>query len=225
MNTLKIIIGEKNYSSWSLRGWLAVAHTCLDFEEMALPLDTPEFYDRIAELNPSRKVPALYHGDVLVWDSLAIMDYCARIAPEQYWWPEDMAAFARAKSVTAEMHSGFPHLRAHAPMNMRGRWSGLSVADNVQTDIDRVLTIWSECREQFGKGGDFLFGGFSAADMMYAPVVSRLTTYNIEVSPVVAAYMEAVRTYPSYKRWYDAALREKAIVRADEIAPDATTLG
>ena len=225
MSNLKIIIGEKNYSSWSLRGWLAVAHTGLAFEEISLALDTPEFYAKIDEINPSRKVPALYHGDILIWDSLAIIDYCARIAPDRFWWPEGDAAYARAKSIVAEMHSGFPALRAHAPMNMRGRWSGLKVSEAVQTDIDRILTLWRDCRADFGSGGAFLFGEFSAADMMYAPVVSRLKTYSIPVDPVSAAYIETVHTHDIFKRWRDAALQEKSIVRADELAPDAARLG
>ena len=222
---LKIIIGEKNYSSWSLRGWLAVAHTGLEFEEICLALDTPEFYAKIGDLNPSRKVPALYHGDVLVWDSLAIIDYCARLAPEQFWWPESAAGYARAKSIAAEMHSGFPALRTHAPMNMRGKWSNLKISEAVQTDIDRILTICRECRADFGADGAFLFGKFSAADMMFAPVASRLQTYSVPVDPISAEYIDAVHSHGTFKHWHDAALQETTIVRIDELTPDATTLG
>lgn len=225
MSALKIIIGEKNYSSWSLRGWLAVHHTGLPYEEIQLPLDTPEFYDRIKTLNPSGTVPALYDGDILVWDSAAIIDYCAALAPEQHWWPQDKAALAFARSIFAEMHSGFSQLRTHAPMNMRGRWQDLNIASGVLADIRRIDTLWSQAREQFGGNGAFLFGNFSAADMMYAPVVSRFVTYGVELSGLSLAYTEAVQNYPAYREWYEAALQEKSIVRADELSEGATCLG
>lgn len=225
MSDLKIIIGEKNYSSWSLRGWLAIHHTGLQFEEVQLPLDTPEFYEKIKTLNPSGRVPALYDGDILVWDSAAIIDYCAALAPKKYWWPSDKSALAFARSIFAEMHSGFEQLRTHAPMNMRGRWSGLCVASGVQADIKRIDTLWTEARTRFGDTGPFLFGEFSAADMMYAPVASRFATYGVELSSVSAAYVEALFNYPAFKEWYDAALKEETIVRADELAPSATCLG
>ncbi len=225
MSDLKIIIGNKNYSSWSLRGWLAVRHTGLAFEEVKLPLDTPEFYERIKEFSPTSCVPALCDGEVRVWDSLAIIDYCARIAPDQFWWPEDRAAYANARSVAAEMHSGFMALRGNAPMNMRDRRTGLTLSDAVQKNVDRIDALWTEARTRFGAGGDFLYGNFGGADMMYAPVVSRFESYGIKVSDTSRTYMDAVLNHPYVKEWAAEALTETQIVEQDEVPADATSLG
>ncbi|SDD80845.1 glutathione S-transferase family protein [Kordiimonas lacus] len=225
MSDLKIIVGTKTYSSWSLRGWLAVRHTGLPFEEIKLRLDTPEFYEAIKDYSPTSCVPALLDGDVRVWDSLAIIDYCARIAPEKFWWPEDKAAFANARSIVAEMHSGFMGLRGNAPMNMRGRWTGLALSDAVQKDVTRIDAIWTDARSRFGAGGHFLYGAFGAADMMYAPVVSRFETYGIEVSETARTYMNAVLNHPYIKEWKADAATETQIVHQDEIPADATSLG
>ncbi|WP_417464300.1 glutathione S-transferase family protein [Kordiimonas sp.] len=225
MPALKIIIGTKTYSSWSLRGWLAVAHTGLVFEEEKLTLDTPEFYERIGALSPSRTVPALHHGATVVWDSLAIIDYCARIAPQAYWWPEDDAAYGFARSICAEMHSSYMGLRTHAPMNLRGSWSNMELCEAVANDVKKVTARWDEARQRFGGAGDFLFGDFSAADMMFAPVVARLITYGIEVSDTSRAYMDAVRAHPLVDAWYQDAALEDEVVAQDEIPADATRLG
>lgn len=225
MPALKIIIGTKTYSSWSLRGWLAVAHTGLVFEEDKLTLDTPEFYERIGALSPSRTVPALHHGATVVWDSLAIIDYCARIAPQAYWWPEDDAAYGFARSICAEMHSSYMGLRTHAPMNLRGSWSNMELCEAVANDVKKVTARWDEARQRFGGAGDFLFGDFSAADMMFAPVVARLITYGIEVSDTSRAYMDAVRAHPLVDAWYQDAALEDEVVAQDEIPADATRLG
>ncbi|WP_417451634.1 glutathione S-transferase family protein [Kordiimonas sp.] len=225
MPALKIIIGNKTYSSWSLRGWLAVAHTGLVFEEVLLPLDTPEFQKRIGGLSPSRTVPALHHGDAVIWDSLAIIDYCARLTPEHFWWPKDLTAYGFARSITAEMHSGYMGLRAHAPMNLRGAWSGLELSDAVKADVEKVQQRWTAAREKFGSGGAFLFGDFGAADMMFAPVAARLLTYDIEVNTACRAYMDAVRNHPLVDAWYKDAATETAAVPMDEIPADATRLG
>lgn len=225
MPDLHIIVGTKNYSSWSLRGWLAARHTGLPLQETKLRLDTPEFYEQIKDLSPTHCVPALHHGEARVWDSMAIIDYCARIAPEKNWWPEDGAAFAHARSVSAEMHSGFMALRSHAPMNLRGQWSGLALSEAVQKNVDRIDAIWSEARSRFGQGGDFLYGAFGSADMMYAPVVARFITYDIAVSDAAKAYMNAVRTHPYVEEWYAEAATESQIVHQDEIPADATSLG
>ncbi|NVJ97763.1 MAG: glutathione S-transferase family protein [Alphaproteobacteria bacterium] len=225
MPDLKIIIGTKNYSSWSLRGWLAVRHTGLPFEEIKLALDTPDFYKQIEALSPTRCVPALHHGEARVWDSLALIDYCARIAPEKFWWPEDNAAFANARSIAAEMHSGFLALRGAAPMNMRGRWTDMALSEGVQKNVDRIDAIWQEARARFGMDGDFLFGEFGAADMMYAPVVSRFQTYDIKVSDTSKAYMDAVHAHPYMAEWIEETKTETHIVPVDEIPADAKTLG
>lgn len=225
MPALKIIIGTKTYSSWSLRGWLAVAHSGLVFEEVLLPLDTPEFRERIPALSPSRTVPALHHGDTVVWDSLAIIDYCARLAPEKFWWPQELQAYGFARSIAAEMHSSYMGLRSHAPMNLRGNWSGLELSDAVRRDVEKVDARWTEARTRFGADGEFLFGDFGAADMMFAPVVSRLLTYDIEVSETAKHYMEAVRQHPLVDAWYKDAAGETQVVEVDELPAGITRLG
>jgi len=225
MSELKIIIANKRYSSWSLRGWLAVRHTDLPFEEIMLRLDTPAFYQEIVKYNPAKKVPTLLHANIAVWDSAAIIDYCSRIAPGKHWWPEENAAYAVARSICAEMHSGFTHLRTHMPMNMQGRWRGLSLSSDVENDVRRVEQIWTQCRETLGTNGDFLFGDFSAADMMYAPVVSRFETYDIQLNPVASAYRDAVLAHSDFVEWLSAAEKENEIVTADQIPASATHLG
>ncbi len=225
MSDLHIVIGTKTYSSWSLRGWLAVAHTGLDFRETKLALDTDDFHEKIGALSPTRCVPALHDGEITVWDSLAIIDYCARLAPEKNWWPESNAEFAYARSIAAEMHSGFPNLRSHAPMNFRNRWKDLSLSNALQKDISRIDQIWQECRARYGKGGDFLFGEFGAADMMYSAVVSRFQTYDFKVSDVSKDYMVAVLSHPLMREWINAASQEDQVVPMDEVPANATHLG
>ena len=225
MPALKIIIGNKTYSSWSMRGWLAVAHSGLVFEEVLVPLDTPEFHERIGALSPSRTVPALHHGDEIIWDSLAIIDYCARLTPEHNWWPDDTAAYGFARSIAAEMHSSYMGLRSHAPMNLRDRWTGLELSDAVKRDVEKADARWTAARERFGKGGEFLFGEFGAADMMFAPVVTRLLSYGIEVGGTARQYMDAVRNHPLVDAWYKDAAKETAVIEHDQIARDAKRLG
>ncbi|WP_308911382.1 glutathione S-transferase family protein [Pseudokordiimonas caeni] len=223
---LTIVIGNKTYSSWSLRGWLAVRHTGLAFREIMLPLDTPEFYERIRDYSPSGFVPALIHnGTTKVWDSLAIIDYCARLAPQKFWWPDNDAAFGFARSMTAEMHSGFMALRRAAPFNTKAKYRGLALSPAVAADVKRIDALWSEAIERFGDGGPYLFGGFSAADMMYAPIVGRFLAYGVSLSPAATAYAMAVRSNAGVSEWYDAAKDETLVVAADEIDPATTMLG
>ncbi|GHF11672.1 glutathione S-transferase [Kordiimonas sediminis] len=223
--SLKIYLGSKAYSSWSLRGWLALKHSGLPFEETVLRLDTPEFYQGLEGISPTKCVPALVHDTVTVWDSLAIIDYMARIAPEKYWWPEDDAAYGHARSITAEMHSGFMGLRSHAHMNMNRRFSGLELGPSVQKDVDRVVALWTDTRERFGQNGDFLFGEFSAADMMYAPVASRFKTYGLPIDGIAAAYAEALYSHPFITEWYNDAIADPFVVEKDEVGPGLTKLG
>jgi glutathione S-transferase len=225
MADLRIIIGNKTYSSWSLRGWLAVHHTGLDYDEIKLQLDTPDFYSEIKKYTPVSKVPTLMHGDTPVWDSAAIIDYCARLAPEKNWWPSDNAAYAHARSIFNEMHSGFIAMRSHMPMNMRGSWSNMTVSDDVAKDIARADELFSDCRERFGANGDFLFGDFGAVDMMFAPICSRLTSYGVKLSDKAQAYVDAVLSYEAVKLWKADADLETDIVPIDEIPADATHLG
>jgi len=225
MAALKIVIGNKNYSTWSLRGWLAAMHMDLGVEEIKFDLYTPGSKAELLKHSPSGMVPALVHGDIVVWDSLAIIDYCARLAPDKFWWPKGDAAYAFARSMSAEMHSGFMGLRTHAPMNIKARWSGLTLGDAVAFDVARADALWSEARKRFGQGGDFLFGGFSAADMMFAPVVHRFETYGIEVSPTARAYMDAMLAQPLMAEWTKDGVAENVVLSHGELPVDMTHLG
>ncbi len=207
MTQLTLVIGNKNYSSWSLRPWLAMKQAGLDFAEVRIPLDTPNTYQEIRRYSPSGRVPVLLDGDLTLWESLAICEYIAeRFAPKL--WPEDSIARAVARSVSAEMHSGFNNLRQNMPMDCRSRLCVLGKNPLVEADIDRITIIWQECREKFGAGGDLLFGHFTIADAMFAPVVSRFVTYGVKLPPVAQAYVEAVWTLPTMQEWVAAAITE-----------------
>ncbi|MBL4838294.1 MAG: glutathione S-transferase family protein [Kordiimonadaceae bacterium] len=225
MPEIKIIIGNKRYSSWSLRGWLAIDHTGLPYNEIKLRLDTPSFYEEIVKYSPAKRVPTLLDGDIAVWDSAAIIDYCARLVPEKFWWPADKAAYALARSVFNEMHSGFTEIRAHMPMNLVDNWQNLTLSDGIKTDVRRIVGIWTECREKHGAGGAFLFGEFSAVDMMFATITTRLTTYGIAVNSVSSDYINAVRNYPAMDKWFTEAVTETEIVSADQLDEGITHLG
>lgn len=225
MSDLKIIIGNKRYSSWSLRGWLAIEHSGLPYEEVLLELDTPSFYKEIVKYSPAKRVPTLMDGDIAVWDSAAIIDYCAALAPEKFWWPEEKAAYAHARSIFNEMHSGFFEVRTHMPMNLNDQWQGLTFSEPLEKEIRRIESLWSECREKYGANGDFLFGQFSAVDMMFAPITTRLTTYGVTVNETAAAYIAAVRNHPSVVAWHEAAFKETQIVEIDQLPADITHLG
>jgi glutathione S-transferase len=207
MSPLTLVIGNKNYSSWSLRPWLAMKQAGLDFAEVRIPLDTPETRSRILQYSSAGRVPVLIHHDLTVWDSLAICEYLAEQFPG-HWLPEDRAARAIARSVSAEMHSGFSHLRQHMPMDCRARLPGQGRAPGVQPDIDRITEIWRTCRQQFGTGGDFLFGQFTFADAMYAPVVSRFVTYGVELDEIAQAYADSIWSLPAMQAWVAAAAAE-----------------
>lgn len=208
MSELILVIGNKRYSSWSLRPWLALRQAGLDFREVMVTLRQPDTKLRILEHSPSGKVPLLKHGALIVWESLAILEYAAELAPAAGLWPEDPAARAVARSVATEMHSGFVPLRQHMPMDL-GRKAPLdSVPPEVAADIKRIQALWNDCRGRFGQGGPFLFGRFSIADAMYAPVVTRLTSYEVAVDPVSRAYVEAIWALPAMREWQRAAEAE-----------------
>jgi glutathione S-transferase len=216
MSTLTLVVGSKNYSSWSLRGYLALAATGQPFEEKLVLLDRPDTAVNIAAFSPSGRVPALLDGDRVIWDSLAIGEYLHERFPAAGLWPADPAARALARSVTAEMHSGFAALRTHMPMNLRARRPGVGHgADGVEKDIQRITAIWRECRARFGDGGPFLFGAFCLADAFYAPVATRFLTYGVELDPVCAAYRDAVLALPAMKAWTEAAAGEPAAPKYD----------
>ncbi len=216
MNELTLVIGNKNYSSWSLRPWLLLKHASIPFKEMRIPLYVGDWQAEMLKYSPSGKVPALRDGDLTVWDSLAICEYIAEQLPEHLLWPKDAQARAVARSVSAEMHSGFANLRQNMVMNCRKRYPGKGRAPGVQEDIDRITAIWNDCRARFGRGGDFLFGQFSIADAMFAPVTTRFITYDVPLDPVSAAYVKTVQAMPAMQEWYAAARDEAEVIEQYE---------
>jgi glutathione S-transferase len=203
--SLTLIIGTKTWSSWSLRPWVAMKEARLPFKEIIIHLRQTDTRARILEYCPAGKVPILIDGRDMIWDSLAILDYLAARFPEAKLWPHDFAALACARSVSAEMHSGFPDLRRELPMDIGADLPTPALSPAAAADIERVQAIWRDARSRFGGAGHFLFGRFSNADAMYAPVVTRFRTYNIPVDPVCAAYMQAVLSLHSMTEWYRAA--------------------
>ena len=214
---MKLVIANKLYSSWSLRPWLLLRQLGLPFEEVLIPLDQPDTSARILAHSPAGRVPVLVDGDATVWESLAIMDHVADgLAPGRVW-PEDRAARATARSVAAEMHAGFPALRAACPMNLGKRFAPRDRGEAVARDAARIGAIFTGARECHGQGGPFLFGAFSAADAMFAPVCTRLDTYAIPLDPVPAAYVAAMLALPAFREWREAALSEPWTVAHDEV--------
>jgi glutathione S-transferase len=216
MAEFTIYIGNKNYSSWSLRGWLMLKHTGATFEEVVIPLSEPSTRATILRHSPSGKVPALQHGDHLVWDSLAIGEYLAELYPSSRLWPEEMKARSVARAASAEMHAGFAPLRTHLPMNMRSSFPDRGVTPEAQADINRITALWRDCRSRFGAGGEFLFGHFTVADAMYAPVVSRFRTYKIALEDEAQRYADALWALPALQEWLVAARNEPMIIEAAE---------
>ncbi len=202
--------GNKNYSSWSMRAWLAVRQSGCEFEEVAFHLGSEHVRDRIVEHSPTGKVPALCHDGLTIWDSLAITEYLAERFPQADIWPSEVGDRARARSVVAEMHSGFEALRTAMPFNCRRSSPGKGREPGVAEDIARVSAIWRECRRQ-SSAGRYLFGAYSAADMTYAPVVSRFRTYAVELDDVSAQYAQALWEHPHIVEWCEAAAREEWI--------------
>jgi glutathione S-transferase len=216
MAALTLVIGNKAYSSWSLRPWLLLRENGIAFEEIRVPLYLPDSPQRIREHSPSGRVPLLIDGATKVWDSLAICEYLNERLPQTRGWPEAVAARAVARSVSAEMHSGFAEVRTELPMNVRGRRSGVTPSPAARAGIDRILEIWSDCRQRFGAGGSFLFGRFGIADAMYAPVVTRFATYGIELAGAARDYSAAVQALPSLREWVAAARAESEVISASE---------
>jgi glutathione S-transferase len=218
---MKLIIGNKNYSSWSLRGWLAAKQSGFAFEEITVPMFGEEWSRAQDEgLQPSSgKVPILWDNDVVVWDSLAILEYLADKAGRDRFWPKDDAARGIARAMAAEMHSSFQALRQTCPMNIRRRVELPEMPEAVRHDIIRILQLWAEARARFGQGGPFLFGTFGAADIFYAPVVSRFLTYGIGVPGFAQAYMEAVWDHEWMQSWIAAAESEEWVLEQYEKVP------
>ena len=210
-----LVIGNKNYSSWSLRPWLLLRHFGVPFAEILLPLDTPEFHERIVLLSPSRRVPALHDEDLVVWDSLAICEYANERWLGGRGWPQDLATRALARSAAAEMHSGFAALRGQLPMNLRRRPRERHWDEAAQRDIDRVQALWAGLRARAG-GGDFLCGDFGIVDAMFAPVASRFRTYGVELPPLSRAYVATALADPQFLAW-EAAAQHEAEMECSEV--------
>jgi glutathione S-transferase len=216
---LTLVIGNKNYSSWSLRPWIAMKIAGIPFTERLVPFHSPDFRRHAQSAWASGKVPLLIDGETEIWESLAILEYLAERFPDAALWPAERGARACARAVANEMHAGFDALRGHLPMNMWRPVKARELPANVAADVARIETIWRNCRARFDErgGGPFLFGGFGAADAMYAPVVARLHTYAVPVAPDTRGYMKAVMALPAWREWRDAALAETAVVPEDEV--------
>ncbi len=214
---LLLLIGNKNYSSWSLRPWIAMKVAGIAFAEQVIALDAADFKERVRKISGTGKVPALADGEIQVWESLAILEYLAEKFPDARLWPADPGARAHARAVAAEMHAGFAPLRRYYPMNVRRPVQRREPTPEVADNIGRIDTMWADCRTRFGESGPFLFGAFGAADAMYAPVVSRFHTYGVDVGSVSRAYMAAVMRLPAWAEWCAAARAEPWVLPHDEV--------
>jgi len=215
MSELTLVIGNRNYSSWSLRPWILMRHLGLRFEEKVIPLQTPEFKDEALKHSPSGRVPILHHDDITVWDSLAICEYIAELTGKG--WPSQSGARAVARSVCAEMHSGFANLRMEWPMNARARNRRTLMTPGLEADIDRIEEIWLDCRRRFGASGPWLFGEFSIADAMYMPVVLRFNTYGTQISDNARWYIATAIENPLVQEWVLASKEEPWVLDASEV--------
>lgn len=212
---LTLVIGNKNYSSWSMRPWVALTAFGVPFNEVKVLLDQPDTAARIAEYSGAGRVPVLIAGDMTIWDSLAICEYVAEQFPDLHMWPSDVAARAMARSITAEMHAGFAGLRSAMSMNLKASLPGRGRTAEAQGDIGRVCEIWEECLSRFGHH-EFLFGAFSIADAFYAPVVMRFKTYGVSLAPALQGYCERVQNHPAVARWVREGLAETDIAAAHD---------
>lgn len=210
--SLTLVIGNKAYSSWSLRPWIALRQAGIAFEEIVIPIYMEGSSEQIFAHSPAGKVPILKDDGRLIWDSLAILEYLAEKYPEAGIWPADAGARALARSISAEMHSGFVPLRKLMVMNLRRHYPGFETNEDAQANIARIDDIWSQTRKEYGQSGDFLFGAFGAADAMYAPVVTRFKTYDVKLSPTAQAYADAVLALPAMQEWYEGAQKEEWVL-------------
>ncbi len=217
MADLTLVVGNKNYSSWSLRPWLYLKHFEIPFDEVRIPLYSGGYKQKILQYSPSGKVPFLKDGGLGVWDSLAIMEYLAEKYPEKKGWPENAESRAMARSISAEMHSGFFALRENLPMNCRKIFEVFVPPEDTVKDVDRIKEVWGKCRRENSLKGPWLFGEFSITDCMYAPVVMRFHTYNIKLNELEKEYMETMRSHPSIKEWLIASEEETEVITQSEI--------
>ena len=222
---MRLVIGNKNYSSWSFRPWMVLKQAGIAFEEELLSFNAPDFKARVARLSPSARVPVLIDGNLAIWDSLAIVEYLAEKFPDRRLWPADAGARAVARSLCAEMHSGFQLLRSSMMMNFQVHRPGAGWNVAVQKEIDRIVAMWQDARARFGAGGPLLFGTFTIADAFFAPVVQRFSAYAVELPTVARAYADAVAALPSFREWADAARAENDFYPPDEpyrLPPDGS---
>ena len=215
--SLHLVIGNKNYSSWSFRPWFAMKGAGIEFQETLISLEAADFKSRLQAIGGAGKVPVLIDGDVRIWESLAILEYLAEKFPAARLWPESVAARAHARAIASEMHAGFAALRRHLPMNVARPEKFRALDAGAAKDVARIDAIWRQCRAKFGRGGVFLFGAFGAADAMFAPVVWRFHTYAVEVGATASDYMRAMMALPAWNEWRDAARRETWILAEDEV--------
>jgi glutathione S-transferase len=217
--SLTLVIGNRNYSSWSLRAWLYMRASGLSFAEVRIPMFTPAWEDEVRKYSPAGRVPVLLDGAITVWDSLAIMEHLLETSPGAIGWPSEPVARALARSVTAEMHAGFLAVRGELPQNLRRR-APTAISARARRQIDRICEIWRSCRAQHGSSGPWLFGEFSIADAMYTPMALRFSSYQVEVGEVEAAYIRAIEDHPAVKEWVSGARAEtESIAMFDAIAP------
>jgi glutathione S-transferase len=215
MSPLTLVVGSRNYSAWSLRAWMLLRHLGLAFDEQRIALDTPEFEAEIAKFSPTRRVPVLVHGDLIVWDSIAICEYASELAGGR-GWPADAAHRAVARALSAEMHAGFGALRDACPMNARATGRRVPMTPALAQDLRRIDAIWSGCRRDHGDRGPWLFGGFSIADAMFAPVALRVRTYGLPLSSLAARYHDTMLADGQLQEWIADSCRDTQVIPHDE---------
>ena len=216
MPGLTLVIGTRNYSSWSLRPWVLLRHLGLAFEERLFHFDTPEFSREVGRLSPTRRVPVLLHGEQRIWESLAICEYASELADGR-GWPRQAAARAEARSLASEMHAGFNNLRAECPMNVRARGRQVPMTPGLARDVARIDAMWADCRSRFGQDGPWLFGQYTAADAMYAPVALRFRTYQLPLSGPSLAYRDTVLGDQHLLEWERQSLHEGVTLAHEEV--------
>jgi glutathione S-transferase len=214
---MKLVIGNKNYSSWSLRPWIAMKQIGLDFEEIVIPMNQPNTRAEMLKHSPTGLVPTLIDGDVTIFETIAILEYVNEKHPDAGLWPKDIKVRAHARAISAEMHAGFAALRRDCPMNMRRAVRKHIPSPEAQQAAQRIDTLWQDARSRFGAGGPFLFGRFTAADAMYAPVVNRFHVYDVPRSAVSQAYMDAIMALPAWKEWEAASRAEPWVIDKSEV--------
>lgn len=219
----RLVLGNRNYSTWSLRAWWMAKRSGMEFEEIDLKLDTPGFASQVARYSPSGRVPVLHDDGLIIWDTLAIAEYLAEKFPAAGLWPDSLADRAFARSMCSEMHSGFPDLRGQLPMNCRASNRVVAMSEATRRDILRIMTLWGQCRQQHASSGKWLFGRWSIADAFFAPVVLRFKTYDVEISPEAGDWVGAVLDDPDIREWLDLVAREPEVIEADEAGVQAVS--